>query len=278
MARSVHFVGKALRTNRIPKRTGNSARSCPIPTASPALSVVEPVMTAMASKNFVLVHGTAHGGWCWVRVADRLRALGHKVFTPTLTGVGERSHLMSAAINLDTHIADVANVIKWEGLEEVVLCGHSYGGWVISGVVELVPDLIGSIVYLDAFMPENGDRGTDTQSVDARLAVEKALAAGEPSRFAGSAAQYGLVGEDLAWVDSKLTPQPIGVSLQPIRMTGARDRVPKKSYILASGYNNPPFVKCYEALKSDQSWRLFDLPCHHDVMVQMPNELSDVLV
>jgi pimeloyl-ACP methyl ester carboxylesterase len=185
---------------------------------------------------------------------------------------------MSTDINLDTHIADVANVIKWESLEDVVLCGHSYGGWVISGVVELVPDLIGSIVYLDAFMPENGDRGIDTQSKGAREAVEKAFAAGEPSRLAGSAAQYGLVGEDLAWVDSKLTPQPIGVSLQPIRMTGARERVPKKSYILASGYNNPPFVGCYEALKSDPSWRLFDLPCHHDVMVQIPGELSDILV
>jgi len=185
---------------------------------------------------------------------------------------------MSADINLYTHIADVANVIKWEGLEDVVLCGHSYGGWVISGVVELVPDLIGSIVYLDAFMPEDGERGINTQSDGAREAVKKAQAAGEVSRDAGSAKRYGLTGEDLAWVDSKLTPQPIGTSLQPIRLTGARDRVPKKSYILASGYNNPPFVACHEALKSDPSWQLFDLPCHHDVMVQMPNELSDILV
>jgi pimeloyl-ACP methyl ester carboxylesterase len=235
-------------------------------------------MSETAPKNFVLVHGTAHGGWCWVRVADRLRALGHRVFTPTLTGVGERSHLMSGDINLGTHIADVANVIKWEGLEDVVLCGHSYGGWVISGVVERVPDLIGSIVYLDAFMPEDGERGIDTQSEGAREAVKKAQAAGEVSRDAGSAKRYGLTGEDLAWVDSRLTRQPIGTSLQPIRLTGARERVAKKSYILASDYNNPPFVACYEALKSDPSWRLFDLPCHHDVMVEMPGELSDILV
>ncbi len=230
------------------------------------------------TKTFVLVHGTAHGGWCWVRVAERLRALGHSVFTPTLTGVGERSHLMSADINLDTHITDVVNVIKWEGLSDIVLCGHSYGGWVISGVVEQVPETISSIVYLDAFMPEDGDKGTDTQSEDSRKAVEKAFAAGEFSRDAGSAAKYGLVGEDLAWVDSKLTPQPIGVSLQPIQLTGARDRVAKKSFILSTAYNNPPFVASYNECKSAPSWRVFDLPCHHYIMVEMPDELTEILI
>ena len=86
--------------------------------------------------NFVLVHGAWHGGWCYARVRDILSAEGHRVFTPTLTGLGERSHLMSKNINLDTHITDVVNVIKWENLSDVVLCGHSYGGWIISGVAE----------------------------------------------------------------------------------------------------------------------------------------------
>src|SRR5256885_3930233 len=85
-----------------------------------------------APKTFVLVHGAWHGGWCWRRVADLLEKRGHKVFAPTLTGLGERSHLMSGNIKLATHITDVANVIKWEGLSDVVLCGHSYGGFVIS--------------------------------------------------------------------------------------------------------------------------------------------------
>ena len=235
-------------------------------------------MTDAGCKNFVLVHGTSHGGWCWVRVAERLRAKGHRVFTPTLTGLGERSHLMSPDINLDTHIADVVNVITCEGLQDVVLCGHSYGGWVISGIVEKIPQQIGSIVYLDAFMPEDGQRGLDTQSQGSKDAVAKAAAAGEASRPGGSAARYGLTGDDLAWVDSKLTPQPIGVSLQPIHLTGARDRVAKKTFILATGYNNPPFVASYEALKSDSSWQLFDLPCHHDVMVEMPEELAGILL
>ncbi|MDA1327042.1 MAG: alpha/beta hydrolase [Proteobacteria bacterium] len=235
-------------------------------------------MTDTTRKTFVLVHGTSHGGWCWVRVAERLRAQGHRVFTPTLTGVGERSHLMSTSIDLDTHISDVVNVIQWEGLRDVVLCGHSYGGWVISGVAEQVEDRIGSIVYLDAFMPKDGERAIDTQSPGSRDAVLAASRAGEASRPAGSASRYGLEGADLAWVDSLLTPQPIGVSLQPIKLTGARDRIAKKAYILATGYNNPPFVAAHAALKDDPSWRLFELPCHHDVMVEMPEELANILL
>src|ERR1700687_4874334 len=116
------------------------------------------------TKTFVLVHGAWHGGWCWRRVADLLERRGHKVFAPTLTGLGERSHLMSASINLDTHIADVVNVIKWEDLKGVCLVAHSYGGWPVSGAIEQTLDRIGSVVYLDAFMPEDGQKGFDFAS------------------------------------------------------------------------------------------------------------------
>src|SRR5690242_3359470 len=107
-------------------------------------------------KTFVLVHGSSAGGWCWRRVADLLEKRGHKVYAPTLTGLGERSHLMSGMITLDTHITDVVNVIRWEDLENFVLVGHSYGGWIVSGVCEQVEKKIASLVMLDAFMPENG--------------------------------------------------------------------------------------------------------------------------
>jgi len=229
-------------------------------------------------QTFVLVHGTSHGGWCWIRVAERLRANNHRVFTPTLTGCGERSHLMSPNIDLDTHITDVVNVIEWEELTNIVLCGHSYGGWVVSGVAERIENRIGSIVFLDAFMPVDGERGIDTQSKGSREAVLAAQARGEVSRPAGSTTKYGLSGADLAWADSKITPQPIGVSLQPIKLTGARDRISKKSFILATGYNNPPFVNSYESCKQDPTWRVFDVPCHHDVMIEMPEALTEILL
>ena len=122
--------------------------------------------------NFVLVHGAWHGGWCYARVRDRLVAQGHRVFTPTLTGLGERSHLMSKDINLDTHITDVVNVIKWEKLQNIVLCGHSYGGWIISGAAEQMLDAIGSIVFLDAFMRDDGDTGQKIGSAFSRDIID----------------------------------------------------------------------------------------------------------
>src|SRR5437762_6823714 len=112
--------------------------------------------------SFVLTHGAWHGSWCWKRVRRLLQAQGHDVFTPTLTGVGERSHLLSRDVNLETHIDDVTNVIRWEELSDVVLCGHSYGGAVISGVADRVPNRIGALVYLDAFVLENGQSLHDT--------------------------------------------------------------------------------------------------------------------
>src|SRR5438067_11875808 len=115
-------------------------------------------------KTFVLVHGAWHGGWCWRRVSDLLEKQGHKAFAPTLTGLGERSHLMSKDINLDTHIADVVNLIKWEDLRDICLVVHSYGGWPGSGAIEHTLDRISSIVWLDAFKPEDGQRGFDFAS------------------------------------------------------------------------------------------------------------------
>src|ERR1700704_1085203 len=113
-------------------------------------------------STYVLVHGAWHGSWCWKRVRKALQAQGHEVFTPTLTGVGERSHLLSLQINLETHVNDVVSLIQWEELSDVVLCGHSYGGCVISGVADKMPSRLRALVYLDAFVLENGESLHDT--------------------------------------------------------------------------------------------------------------------
>src|SRR5690348_17265847 len=104
---------------------------------------------AGARKTFVLVHGAYHGGWCWRRVADHLEAQGHKVYAPSLTGNGDRSHLMSKEINLDTQIADIVNLVMWEDLHDVCLVAHSFGGWPASGALETIHDRVASIVWLD---------------------------------------------------------------------------------------------------------------------------------
>lgn len=227
--------------------------------------------------TFVLVHGAWHGGWCWRRVAEPLRARGHRVLTPTLTGLGERSHLLRADIDLDTHITDVVNVVIWEDLREIVLVGHSYAGWVISGVVERVLPAVSSIVYLDAFFPDDGQRGLDLQPEPVRQDILAAVADGAIARPVPPPEFFDVNPEDRAWVASKLTPQPIGVGLEPIRLTGARERVPCKTYIRATGSARPSFDAVAERLRRDPAWRLYDVPCGHDVMLDMPDRLVEIL-
>ncbi len=128
--------------------------------------------------TYVLVHGACHGGWCWRRVAELLRAAGHEVFAPTLTGLGDRAHLAHRGIDLDTHIQDVAAVLTYEELREVVLVGHSYAGLVITGVAERAANRLAQLVYLDAAVPRDGEAGLDLfapEEVAAMRAVKAAL-------------------------------------------------------------------------------------------------------
>jgi pimeloyl-ACP methyl ester carboxylesterase len=151
-----------------------------------------------AHKTFVLAHGAWHGGWCWRRVADLLEKRGHKVYTPTLTGLGERSHLMRADISLDTHITDVVNVIKWEDLHGICLVAHSYGGWPVSGALEQIGDRVASIVFLDAFVPEDGQKGFDFASDFSRKGTIEAQQKGEISRPAPPASAFHVNDKDAA--------------------------------------------------------------------------------
>lgn len=231
-----------------------------------------------AAKPFVLVHGSWHGGWCWRRVADLLDAKGHKVYTPTLTGLGERCHLMSGMITLNTHITDVTNVIKWESLKDVVLVGHSYAGFVISGVAEQVQPAIASIVFLDAFLPENGQTVVELAPEDLRAATLAAAAKNEVGRPVPPAKAFHVNEKDQAWVDSKLTPQPTLASLTPIALTGARDKIAKKAYVRAVSSPNPLFDGYFEKLKKNPAWRTYSVPSGHDVMVDMPERLSEILL
>jgi pimeloyl-ACP methyl ester carboxylesterase len=230
------------------------------------------------SATFVLVHGAWHGGWCWRRVADRLRGLGHTVFTPTLTGLGERSHLLRAGIGLDTHIADVVNVIKWEGLAEVVLCGHSYGGFVISGVAETMAAAIRSIVFLDAFVPRNGDSVLALTSAAVKEAILDAQARRDLAIPPRPAEAFGVNPADRAWVDRLCVPQPLATVTEAIALTGAVERIARRTYIRAKSYANPGFDRAFAMVCADRSWRTLDVPCGHDVMIDMPDELTQILL
>ena len=173
-------------------------------------------------SSFVLVHGAWHGSWCWKRVRTGLQAQGHEVFTPTLTGVADRSHLLSRAVNLETHIQDVVNLIRWEELTDIVLCGHSYGGCVISGVADRMPEHIRALVYLDAFVLEDGENQmqhlTEMQSRQFREGVKNL---GEGWKVPPiPAAVFNVNVADREWVDRQCTMQPIGTMQQPLSLTG----------------------------------------------------------
>jgi pimeloyl-ACP methyl ester carboxylesterase len=232
-----------------------------------------------SAKTFVLVHGSWHGGWCWRRVADRLEAKGHKVYAPTLTGVGERSHLLNASINLDTHIADVVNVIKWENLSNIVLVGHSYAGFVISGVAEKVaPGTIGSAVFLDAFVPASGESLVSIATPAIREQLQALAAKGEVAAKPAPAAFFKLNAKDEPWVNEQCTPHPLGSMTQPITVTGARERIAKKSYIRTTIYNSPAFAKVYAQLKDDKAWRMYEIESGHDAMLDAPDRLTEILL
>jgi pimeloyl-ACP methyl ester carboxylesterase len=234
------------------------------------------------AHTFVLVHGAWHGGWCWQRVADRLRSGGHKVFTPTLTGLGERSHLLRPSsdlrIDIGTHITDVVNVMKWERLTDIVLCGHSYGGFVISGVAEQMASAIRSIVFLDAFLPNDGDTTRSLTSAAVQDAIRSALDSGAIGMPPRPAEFFGVNAADRAWVDGLCTPQPIGTFTYRIALTGARETIARKTYIRAKNYANPGFDRAVATVKADLSWRCHEVASGHDVMVDAPERLSELLV
>jgi pimeloyl-ACP methyl ester carboxylesterase len=226
--------------------------------------------------TFVLVHGAWHGVWCWRRVVRLLTRAGHDVFTPTLTGLCERSHLLTPAVDLDTHILDIVNELKWQELNDVVIVGHSYGGMVISGVAEKMEKAIASFVMLDAFMPENGQSVADIWPMSMRdelLAAEHSGATTVPPRAAEA---FKVNEKDRAWVDAQCTPQPIRCFLQKLTLNGARERIGKKSYIRATGVAIPYFDAGL-AIARHKGWRTYEVPCGHDVMLDMFEPLAEIL-
>jgi pimeloyl-ACP methyl ester carboxylesterase len=200
------------------------------------------------------------------------------VFTPTLTGLADRSHLLRGDIGLGTHIADIVNLVRWENLDAILLAGHSYGGFPVSGAIEQIFDRIASAVFVDAFLPEDGQKTLDLASDFARNSMLEAIAKGEVASPAPAAARFAVNERDQAWVDAMLTPQPLGVSTQPIKLSGLRERVAKKSYIRAAKYPQPRFDAYFRAKRADPSWRTYEVPCGHDVMIDMPERLAEILL
>jgi len=227
--------------------------------------------------TFVLVHGAWHGSWCWKRVRKALQAEGHDVFTPTLTGVGERSHLTSPQVTLETHVADVVNLIRWEELTDVVLCGHSYGGCVITGVADRLPERLRALVYLDAFILENGQSLFDVLPRQVSEAqTSGAAGVGDGWRVPPITAEFFQVNlQDRAWVDRQCTPQSLATFQHRLRVDNVFP-ASKVTHILATGYQGSPFSPFHEIAKT-KGWKTLTVDCGHDVMLDKPAELVAML-
>jgi pimeloyl-ACP methyl ester carboxylesterase len=231
-------------------------------------------MAIMAT--YVLVHGGWQGGWSYKRVARLLRNSGHEVYTPTLTGLGERSHLAQTQINLDTHIADVANTILWEELSDVILVGHSYGGMVITGVTDQLPERIKTLVYLDALIPENGST-LFTLRPEYRDGFVSQIGSGGGSMVPprpASAFDTALP-EDWAWMDSKTTAHPFACFSQSLRLTGRFSAVRRRIYIYAKG---GICEGMYDAYRQDPEAKVIAIErSGHSIMIDQPGRVADIL-
>jgi len=229
--------------------------------------------------TFVLVHGAWHGSWCWKRVRCELQARGHQVFTPTLTGVADRSHLLSPKVNLETHIRDVTGLLQWEELSNVILCGHSYGGCVVTGVADRLPQRIASLVYLDAFIAEHGKSLHDI--VPPALREQQVAAAGRSGEGWKvppiPAEVFNLNAADRDWVDRQCTMHPLAALQQPIELRHGGQAVANVSYVFATGYERSPFAPFFERAKAN-GWRTASIDAGHDVMLDRPEAVTDLLL
>jgi pimeloyl-ACP methyl ester carboxylesterase len=231
---------------------------------------------------FVLVHGGRHGGWAWRRVAPALRQAGHDVYTPTLTGLGERRHLLSPQIGLDTHIADVVGVFDYEDLDDAVLVAHSYGGAVVCGAMEHLADRVRSLVLVDAHMPASGQSVLDLVGPARAAAMRQRVQEHGEGWYVpvSDASWWGLTDpDDIAWANTKITPQPAKTYEDPVPST-ERARASAYTFIECSESRVPPEELAWQRERCQNSPRLRYrvIKGSHDVMVDNPGGLVELLL
>lgn len=231
--------------------------------------------------TFVIVHGAWSGAWAWNRfVAPMLRKAGHEIYAVTLTGLGERSHIGSPDTDLDTHVADVVNVLTFEDLHDVILVGHSYGGMVITGVADRSPERLSQLVYLDAFVPADGsalfDYWTPEQRQDRLALVERD---GEGWRIPPGPMQADDPSEIIPWAKQRRVGQPVKTFTEAIHLTRGETALPR-AYVYCSGGKAPdsPFTKLAARVRVDPRWRYFELPSGHNLQYSAPEKTVEILL
>jgi len=227
--------------------------------------------------TFILVHGAGHGGWIWRKVVGPLRALGHEVYTPTLTGCGERCHLVAPEVGLSTQIQDIVNVLEYEDLEDVVLVGHSWAGLVISGVIDRLPHRLAQGINLDGIVPKDGECRFDL-TPGAREALGEAWLIPPPP-----AETFGVTDPfDVAWMTERLTPMPVASYTERLRLQNPGRTMVRQSYIHCQGYLLPAALENIKTISlarvRERGWPVYELDAPHDAMVTHPLELLEIFL
>jgi len=231
-----------------------------------------------AATTLVLVHGAWHGGWCWSRVEARILASGADSRSVTLTGLGERAHLISPEISLETHIDDVVGLVESEELERVVIVGHSYSGIFLGGVAEQLGDRVKGLVYLDALVPNRGDSALELYPREVAATLEDAAKGAGGWRIPPwPAASFGISEPaDCEWVGRRLTDHPFRTLAEAGGVPPPAG--PERTYIFCADRRRESYVRFAEAARKDPGWEYLELSCGHDAMVILPQALAEILV
>ena len=231
--------------------------------------------------TFVLVHGAWGGSWGFRLLRGPLHGAGHEVFTPSLTGIGERAHLTSPQVNLSTHVLDVVNTILYEDLNDIVLLGFSYGGMVVTGALEHVADRVSHLVYLDAFTPADGQSLDDLSGAGYRKSVAGPGAAWLVEPIARTLPD----GAASAWSEARRTPHPVGCFTEPVRLARPLEEYPfTRTYIKATQEPRPDaggrpsaFWRAADHAKASQDWRYHEVDSDHMIALNRPDDLIGIL-
>jgi len=228
--------------------------------------------------TFVLVHGMWHGGWCWKRVTPLLRAARHEAYTVTLTGVGERAHLHSPDIDMNTHIQDVVGLLEYEDLKQVILVGHSLSGFMVPAVAERVPERIVHIINLDGVLPVDGKPFKDLRPDDWNEFRQRAQANGDEWWMPVTEWTFGVSGDDLDWLTSKLTPHPLKTWETPLCFTNPAARSIPRTFIHCIEGSSPEDIENQKKDCERMGWQYRTLSTEHDAMILAPKELTELLL
>lgn len=228
--------------------------------------------------TFVVCHGAWSAAWAWKKVRPLLRAAGHEIFTPTYTGLGERAHQVNRSINLDTHIADVLAVLDCEDLRDVVLVGHSYGGMVATGVADRAVERVAKLVYLDAFVPDNGQSLFDLLPASQRVSRQEAVSAqGDGWLLPPNPPPADTSPEDIAWITPRRRWQPIGTFIQPLVLKNAGSHLPRTYIYCTRIAPDDMFGQFARRFKADPAWKVHDIDASHSPNITAPEALTRLL-